>query len=267
MYVEANDIRPPSLLSSNGVNGLAFIGGALTTMLAHFAIPVIGMTVISFFGLLEIKPQHSLPSIPEEHIIEARFVKIGKKPDPRKLPNRRVPRKSTAPDKKIVVSKEMAPDPPEPKKDDSKPPDNAQEDLLTRLGDRAQAFAEIAEKREQEGDPDGVEWGTETEAREGDIYRGKLVAFFKRGWTVPTTIPEKEIRSMITKVSVQITRELLIGSFIITATSGNPLFDQAVTDHLNQLRQAQSAIPPPPEPVADQFLGQRLTIRFRGRDL
>ena len=110
---------------------------------------VLLVTTVLAATVAETEPQTYI----EEHVVEARFVQKGIKRDPKKLPDRIVPRKSTAPDKSIVVSKDMNPEPPRQAQGEG-PPENAAEDLLTRLGDRAQAFAEIAEEREKEGDPE-----------------------------------------------------------------------------------------------------------------
>jgi len=267
MYVESQDMQPQTSLHSQGFDIASFLGGTIVSTVAHLAVPLLAKTMLSVLVIASANIDKPAPSIREEHIIEARFVKLGEKRDPRKLPNRRVPIKATAPDNKTVVSKNMNPDPPKSKPDAGKRPRQAEEDLITRLGDRAQAFAEIAEKREQEGDPEGVEWGTETEGRAGDIYRGKLYVFFKRGWTIPSTMSESEVQSLVTKVTVQITPQRLIGSFEIVGSSGQPLFDQSVVDNLQRLRESHAEIPEPPDEVAHQFLGQKITLRFNGRDL
>ncbi|MBN1653316.1 MAG: TonB C-terminal domain-containing protein [Deltaproteobacteria bacterium] len=267
MYVELEDMRPRTSLHSQKFDLSSFLGGTIVSTLAHLAVPVLAKTMLSVLVLASSGVDTSYPSIREEHVIEARFVKLGEKRDPRKLPNRRVPIKSTAPDDKVVVSKNMNPEPPKSKPDAGARPSRAEQDLITRLGDRAQAFAEIAERREQEGDPEGVEWGTETEGRAGDIYRGKLYVFFKRGWTVPSTMSSAEIQKLMTKVTVQITPDRLIGSFEIVDGSGQPLFDQSVVDNLRQLRESRAEIPEPPEEVEEQYLGQKITLRFKGSEL
>jgi hypothetical protein len=267
MHVDSQDMRPQTSLHSQGFDVASFLGGTVLSTVAHLSVPLLAKTLLSVLVLATANIDTSTPSISEEHIIEARFVKLGEKRDPRKLPNRRVPIKSTAPDNKTVVSKNMNPKPPKSRPDAGTPPRHAEEDLITRLGDRAQAFAEIAERREQEGDPEGVEWGTETEGRAGDIYRGKLYVFFKRGWSIPSTMSESEVRSLVTKVTVQITPQRLIGSFQIVGSSGQPLFDQSVIDNLLRQRESHAEIPEPPEEVAQQFLGQKITLRFKGTDL
>jgi hypothetical protein len=266
MHVESDDIRPRSSLNPRGFDFSSIIGGTIVTAIAHLAVPAIANAVFSMMVLANIGADKNYPLIEEEHVIEARFVRLGEKRDPSKLPNRIVPLKSTAPDNKIVVSKNMNPDQ-KAKPDAGTRPPEAEQDLITRLGDRAQAFAEIAEKREQEGDPNGVEWGTEAEGREGDIYRGKLVAFFKQGWSVPTTMSQQEVKALVTKVTLQINPDQSIGAFQVVGSSGQPLFDQSVADHLLQLRESRAVVPEPPEEVAKDFLGQKITVRFSGKDL
>jgi len=265
MYLDANDAQEYPLFRTQTVTLQMIMGGIFCALGAHIAVPLIALFILSFFTLVGIGGKETAPPIQELHVVEARFVKLGEIRDPRKLPNRRVPIKSTAPDRSVVVSKNMNPDRPE-KQPDEKRPHNAQEDPLTRLGDRAQAFAEIADKREQEGDPQGVEWGTSTESREGDIYLGQLVAFFKRGFTVPVTLSRDELRPLVCKVTVQITHDLLVGAFQITRGSGNPVFDQEVTNLLERLRQLQAKVPEPPPEVSHLYLGKKIAINFRGSD-
>ena len=132
---------------------------------------------------------------------------------------------------------------------------------MLRLGDRAQAVAEIADEMEREGHPDGLVDGTETEAKLGDLYRGKLVSFFKRGWTVPTTMGDASQYKATSLV--EITRDLHVGPFSITKSSGEPLFDQSIEDRLNQLRSQGTTLPEPPPEVAHEFLGQKIKIRWK----
>jgi hypothetical protein len=187
-------------------------------------------------------------------------VRKGVKKDPDKLPDRVVPRKSTAPDDSTVVSKNMNPEPPK-KPDAGVKPEKAEEDLATRFGDRVQAFAEISD-RELEGDPDGIEGGTETTAQAGDIYRGKLVEFFRRGWTIPTTLGDTS--KLQVTATFLITNALKVGPSEVVKPSGEALFDQSVEDRFEQLRSLGTTLPEPPPEVAHQFVGQEITVRFRG---
>jgi TonB family protein len=267
MHVEADDIRPPSALTVEVFSPAMWQGGAALVAIAHLVLPGGFYLLLSVFGIAAIAATDHKPIARELHVVEARFVRLGVKRKPGQLPNRVVPIKSTAPATGVAVSKKASQEPVagrEKKKEE--PPPDAAEDLLTRLGDRAQAFAEIAEQREREGDPEGVPWGTDTEGREGDIYLGKLVAFFKNGWTVPTTLSPEELRPLATKVSVQILPTGQVGAFEIAKSSGNALFDQSVTQRLQQLRAVRATVPQPPVEVSGRFLGRTIAFRFLGRD-
>jgi hypothetical protein len=270
MFVAAQDLSPPSMLDIRAFSRQMVVGGALITLGAHVLFPTAVFALLSAFTAVGIGADHPSETRPilDDHIVEARFVRLGKKRDPGRLPDRVVPIKSTAPDRSTVVSRKLNPDKPKKREDEEKePPPDAAEDLLTRLGDRAQAFAEIAEQREREGDPEGVQWGTEKEGREGDIYRGKLVAFFHRGWALPTTLNPEAVRDLKVRVEVQLTQDLHVGAFKLVGSSGNPLFDQSVTDRLQQLRHLGTPVPEPPAEAAGRYRGQTIVVRFLGRNV
>jgi outer membrane biosynthesis protein TonB len=260
VQVRTEDMRPPSLLGRRVLTGKMALGGVFFALGAHLLVPAsiaLMLAIIAATGV-GAKPTQV---IPEDHIVEARFVKLGKKMDPRKLPQRQVPIKTTAPQPGIAVSKEM--DPPKPKKPEP-PPQRAEENPLLHLGDRAQAFAEIAEKREQEGDPQGIAEGTETQAKAGDLYRGQLVMFFKRGWSIPSTLGDTS--KLTTRASVEITPDRHIGEHKILKSSGEALFDQSVEDRFNELRSLGTTLPEPPPEVASQFSGTwTLDVNFNGK--
>lgn len=259
MLGHSRDIRPPSLLDPKDFSGDMLLGGVGLAIGAHVALPLIVLVVTSVLAatVADTEPQTYI----DEHIVEARFVQKGIKRDPKKLPDRIVPRKSTAPDQAVVVSKDMNPEPPDKPKE--KPPENAVDDLVTRIGDRAQAFAEIAEAREKEGDPDGIEEGTETEAQAGDIYAGQLYQFFRRGWTIPNTIADPT--NLKTEIEVEITRDLKVGNFRIVRSSGVPLFDQSIEDQLLKLRTDGLALPEPPPEIAHRYIGRSVGFVYTGK--
>lgn len=57
-----------------------------------------------------------------------------------------------------------------------------------------------------------------------------------------------------------------INGFRIARGSGNADFDESVTAQMTRIQQAEGNIPPPPDEVADQYLGRQVTLSFRGRD-
>jgi hypothetical protein len=260
MRLNRGDVRPTSMLEGTPLSSSMLVGGALFVLVAHIGAPLAFFAIISGLaasGIADTKPPTTFL---EEQVVEATFVRLGEKKDPDKLPDRKVPVKHTAPDDSIVVSKDNEPPPPPDKPDEVRPP-RPEEDPLTRLGDRAQIFAEIQEQRELEGDPDGVPEGTDTEAKAGNIYAGQLSSFFKRGWTVPTTLGDTS--KLVTRVSIEITRDLKIGDFEITRSSGDALYDQSVEDRLNELKTLQTTLPEPPPEVAAQYLGQTIDFNFK----
>lgn len=257
MQLEAHDIRPPSMLDGPPWSREMLHGGLLAALLAHVALPVMIVLITSILAATLAKG--GPPPVIDRHVVEARFVRLGKKPDPHKLPQRKVPIKATAPDPATVVSKNL--DPPKPKPDAGPPPERRSVDPLTRIGDRAQALAEIVEDK-PEGDPEGSREGTDSEAQIGDVYLGKLVALFKRGWTIPSTLGDTSRLQVTT--SFQITHDLKVGDFSLEATSGEPLFDQSVEDRFREMQSQGVRLPPPPPEVADRFLGKTIGVRFHG---
>jgi outer membrane biosynthesis protein TonB len=261
MPVPTDDWRPPSLLKRRVLTGKMALGGVLFTIGAHVLVPAAIAAVVA--TLAAAGAGSAPPVIPENKVVEARFVKLGKPFDPRKIPQRKVPVKTTAPQPGVAVSKNE--NPPKVKKPDAgPPPPKAEENLLRNLGDRAQAFAEIAKKSEEEGDPQGIEDGTETQARAGDLYRGQLVMFFKRGWSIPTTIGDTS--KLATRARVEITPDRRVGEHQLIKSSGNALFDQSVEDRFNELRSLGTTLPEPPPEVRSQFQGTwSLDINFIGK--
>jgi hypothetical protein len=253
------DDRPVSSLESSGMSREMWVGGILIMILAHVGVPLAILFTASLLAST-VGASNQPPRYIDEHIVEARFVQKGVKREPDKLPDRVVPLKSTAPDDATVVSKNMNPEKPEKPKE--KPPDPTQ-DLLTRIGDRAQQFAEIADRKEKEGDPDGVEGGTATEAQAGDLYAGQLYNFFKRHWTIPNTLSDPS--KLVAHAEFEITRDLRIGAFSVVKSSSDALFDQSVEDLFNKLRAERIELPEPPAEVAYKFLGQKIVTRFHGR--
>ena len=270
------DGRPDTALGRPWLSGVAVAGGVAFTVLAPILVAVFAVVMILLTGalewVLEVIPTEEPAAaeereyvLEEEDVIEARFVRLGIDFED-ELPNRVVPIQSTAPPEPSQVPTERTPtermERPEPREEE--PPDPV-EDVLLRIGDRAQAFAEIAERRQLEGSPEGIEEGTETTATEGDIYRGRLYSFFRRGWSVPTTLSRDEVQGLTTTMDIQIGQDLEIVRFGVRRSSGNPIFDQSVVQQLTRLQAADQRIPPPPEEVADQYVGRPIAVRFHGR--
>ncbi len=250
--------------------------GFVAALMAHAIVPV--LLVVFYAPLAELLPERP-PVEDVEIILQAELIEMGKPPEPNRLPDRQVPIATTAPAPAQAAPTPEAPEPartvtrePEPEvKPVPKPPTEAkrasQEDPLKRLGDRAQTFAEIAERQEKEGSQDAAPDGNSAYARAGDAYAGKLYAFFRRGWQVPSLISPEQRRDLVTQVAVEIGDDLRIAKFSLLKTSGNRLFDQSVLDQLERLQREAIAVPPPPDEVSSRFIGRRLPVRFWGKQL
>ena len=258
MHVEPNDWRPPNLFIRARLGTEAILGG-LTSILGGVLI-VASLALSAKLAAATDELADDAPVIDEE-VVSARFVKLGVD-FMEKLPNRRVNRLSThTPQGQAISKRPRRQRPP----DAGIPPENSTEDLLQRLGDRAQLFAEDVPQMEQEGSPDGIEEGTETEAQAGDIYAGQLYAFFRRGWTVPTTISDEEKNNLSVEATIEISEGLKLVSSRLRGSSGNADFDQSVTAQLDRIRVQNFDVPEPPLEVRATYVGRPVTLRFRGR--
>src|SRR5262245_15119600 len=139
--LSADDLRPPSQLSQPVLDTKMVFGGLLVAIAAHVGVPALVSAVIALLAAAGIGGGQKQP-IREDKVVEARFVKLGKPFDPRKIPQRKVPVKTTAPQPGVAVSKNQDPPKPPHKPDAGPPPKHAEENPLKNLGDRAQAFAE-----------------------------------------------------------------------------------------------------------------------------
>ncbi|MFW6086758.1 MAG: TonB C-terminal domain-containing protein [Myxococcota bacterium] len=261
MYVDAEDIRPPSALRAFRPDVPQLVGGLLTALLApsvlFLSAVVFGSAAAALFGERdEEKPV-------EERVISAEFVRLGEPLDPNQLPNRDVPLQATAPDDEVAVSDDPQ-EPTEPPPDAGPPPpDHAEvDDLMQNLSEKAHKFAEIDKQRELEGSPDGLAEGTADEASEGSM----LGIFFRKGWNVPNTIPDGELPGLVADARVRFGEDLTIRSFELEEKSGNPEFDQSVVDQLQRLQDDGARIPDAPDDPADRYRGATVIGRFNGKD-
>ncbi len=264
------DGRPDTVIGGTSALNLAIVvGGVVVAIVSNvvvpFAIYSIGVALDAASEAIAQDDDEAERLLEEEDVIEARFVTLGVDFHD-ELPNREVPLLDTAPRQPAQTPTDRTPvERAEEREDEEVPPDAVEDDLLRDVLNRSRVFAEIAEEREREGSPDGIEEGTEREGTEGDIYRGRLFSFFHRGWTVPTTLPQEEREGLTTTMDVQIGDDLSLVQFSVRRGSGNALFDQSVTEQLTRLQAGGQHIPPPPEEVASQYIGTSIVVRFSGR--
>lgn len=244
----------------------AYVVGVLVALGAHVLIPLLLLAsswLLEVLGLAIPVDERERPPLPE-NVIAAEFVRLGVERDPNRLPQRKVPPKMKRRPDSVAVSKEMNPEP-KPKRKKEKNPPEAEEDLLDNLVDRAKAFAEDV-NYEQTGSPDGLAEGTAEEAREGDIYAGQLVLFFRRGWTVPNVVQSPEKRRAV--VDVDVAPDGRLRGVEMRRRSGDPLFDQSVLDRVEALIDARAKLPEPPsDEVREQYFGRVLPVAFDGKNL
>ncbi len=278
LRLRPDDGRPESALRADWWNGPAIVVGVITSVLlpaAFFALAAAAgvlswLIALLLALLLDIDPtvaseQAARESIlEEEDVIEARFVQLGRDFE-HELPNREVAVLVAAPPAPAEVPREDTPPLEQQTARERRPPD-AVDAPMEQLLRRAGLFAELTTPLEREGNPEGIEEGTEREGSEGDLYRGRIMSFFRRGWTIPTTLSRDEVRGLTTVMNVEIGAELQIVRFEVRTSSGNPVFDESAVQQLTRLQASDQRIPPPPEEVADQYIGRTIAVRFNGRD-
>ncbi len=265
MYIDdADPERPESLLEGRKVPASVLSLGFLMTVGAHVLIPIAvlgSQWLLILLGLAVPVEERQRPKELTE-VMAAEFVKLGKPFDPTKLPQRKVPQIAKRKPDGVVVSKD-AKEQPQPKEEKKEKPKESQESLLDNLVDRTKDFAEDV-KQEEQGDPNGIAGGTANEAKLGNIYLGKLSVFFRRGWSVPNVVQNRE--GMSAMAAVKVGSDGRVEAVEIEKSSGDPLFDQSILDRITELINAGEHIPEPPPELADQYYGQTLTTRFRGSD-
>lgn len=269
MHLDPSDIRPRSLFDRVWPSPREWLAGALAAFLVHVGAPLVVTAIVGALAVAGIDltaPEAPPEPVPIENVVQARFVELGRVLDRNQLPDRIVPvLRTDPPEPRAAPSLERNPPPPPPRPTERRQRESV-EDVMRRLSQDAQHFAERAEARLREGDPNGVEGGTERTGTEGDLYRGRLWAFFRRGWTVPTTIPDAVVERLTTVVVIEVATDTRITGFRIARSSGNPDFDESVRAQLTRIQASEGNIPPPPENVAAQYLGREVTLNFRGRD-
>jgi len=286
MLVHATDWKPPSLFHRRPSSGSAIAIGVALSLVLHLGTPAVIAALMPVCGdgslevgeecddgnrlsgdgcdmLCQDETAESANAPREEDVfVEARFVRLGTQLDPRRLPDRPTPQANTAPQNPNRFSKRNRIRRQQERHD---PQPDSVDDLLERLGDRAEIFDREAQAREQEGHEQGVQGGTERDATAANLYNGQLYRFFKRGWAVPTTISDEARQSLVVQVQVSIGTDRRVTGFSLAGSSGNPSFDESVRSHLQRIQSSGRTVPEPPPEIADRYLGRRNAFRFTGR--
>lgn len=265
--VDLEDWRPSTLFDPHPMTRGEKVAGGITAISAVVLFPLVVGGVAAAVGALTASAEDEVETY---EVIETRFVKLGK-PDPKLLPSNLAP--TPEPAKNSVPPPAEEPEPvaepapvapvekpvPSEEPDTKEKPTESADDLLDQLTQNADAIASSARAPDREGHEEGIAEGTETEANE-NLYIGKLYAYFRRGWEVPTHIAEDELKKLMCKVDVAITNDARVGSYKVIKPSGNDAFDRSVELRLSQAEGA--TLPEPPDDVAARFLGKTITLRF-----
>lgn len=201
-------------------------------------------------------------------VIQASLLKLGKPIDPKKLPDRFVPQARRAPKKQVVASRE---EPLKPKKDAGAPPPPDVEDSdIANLISKSDPFAEDGGKaRPEEGHPDGVEGGVETDpskVRAGDMYAAQLGQFFAERNHVPTLISVGDARRLCVVFEMRVGRNMVIWHVRKepVKSSGNPMFDDSARTMLLKLLDDKTPLPTPPKEVDELYRSRTVQLSVLG---
>ena len=267
---DVGDWRALSLLETEQPTLIEIAGGVGFTLVAFVTIPALALLSAFFFGGVQSifgGGVDDLPPAPIE-VIETRFVRLGKRREPRKLPSKEIrDAEQTAPVPQAPESEPMAAVPTGKKeKGLAKPKEKRNqrnEDLLSQLGERAGAISDLTKGPELEGDPDGIVEGTKATGDELEIYLGKLYSYFRRGWQVPSLITDEELQKLACVIELSVTKDGRVGEYEVKRPSGNEAFDESVRRRMSQAEGAE--LPGPPESVANRIYGETISLRFFGR--
>jgi hypothetical protein len=230
---------------------------------ALHAIPVVALVLRVYFPAA---PEDEQPFV-SQPVISASMLKLGKPLDPKQLPDRLVPKAKTAPQQKIVASRE---EPSHTEKTDAGPPPpaDAKDSDIARLIAKSDPFAEDAGKqRPEQGFLNGSDAGTELDPNKvhaGDAYGAMLQKFFQDRWQIPTVISEGEERKLCVYLQVAIDQRMQIW-FVKQdpdKVSGNDLFDDSARSMLQKLADDHTALPEPPAEIAEQYHRQRIQLKL-----
>ncbi len=232
------------------------------------ALHVIPMGAIAIKVAYPSKPDPGDEPITSKPFVAATLLKLGRPIDPRKLPDRLVPQKRTAPKAETVASRE---DPSKPlAKDAGPPPPNTEDSDLTKLIAKSDPFAEDAGKvRPEEGHALGVEGGTETDpnkVKAGEAYSAQLGAFLHDRWVYPTVISQGEANRLCVVFQVSVSPRMVVWHVRQEPVkkSGNELFDDSARSMLMKLLDDRTNLPEPPNEVSDSFKGRTVQIALSG---
>lgn len=239
-----------SLLRRKGFEPIAIWGLVVTVLLHGGAI----LGVILYRRAL-LAAQQAPP--PGSYVV-AKLVRLGKPRDPKKLPNKIVPRVATRKDEGIDYSADANDAPARKKKNQGKLSDRLRNAL-----DQTAQFAAAQSDLEAEGSPDGVPHGTATSAQDGDPYMTRIADIWNRAWSLPAIIPRDVAKTLYVLVVIRVDKDYNVQEIQFTRRSGNAHFDNSIAAAWRKIKQ----IPKPP--TTDRYAsylanGLRLKLNWEG---
>jgi len=234
---------------------VAMFGGAL--LYAHWSPPRVKTERPIVAKLVRLGEQRSEKLLPR---LEAETAapppsKASPAPEPKAAPSASAkapapaPAKTAGPPPKTLVK-------PEPKIDAKRERQEAMAaldrqkrlmDALDRLG--PPPTGPTAKKAEpKSGRRDGDARGNAESAEEGDRYLGLLDRALHETYVLPTTIGERERRTLQCTVFLRISRDGRVVEARVEQPSANPAFDRAIEGGLKKLR-----LPPPPKEFLSRY--------------
>lgn len=256
-----------SLFEPQKPSGAEIIAGVLSAIGALVVLPLVVLLTSMLFDTLFGGAQAAEP-LPPIEVVETRFVRLGR-PEPRRLPDLEAPSTDESPASTTEPEPSPTPVPvvaqptPVPAKKQKRQKEESAEDLLAQLGQSADRISGLARGAQRQGHAEGIAEGTKLDGDAYDLYKGKLYSYFRRGWQVPASIADAEVRKLTCLVEFRITDDARVGPFEIIRPSGNDFFDESVRQRMLQAEGA--ALPKPPGEVADRFLGETISLLFYGR--
>jgi hypothetical protein len=242
----------------HGKPGALWLVGLAATAVLHGAI------VASVWALRGEAKAHPLASPLAGQVVDVQAVKFGKPRDLSFLPHKQAVLATKGPRPKIALTENERALPRPPKPDD-KEPDQVDDDPLKRT--RAQEFKNMTDEPqagvEDEGDPNGVRGGNATVGK-GPLYYQHLMAAVRNAWTVPTTIPERELQRLQAQACFKIDASGHITEIGIRKPSSNDRYDATLLDALGRVKEEWNT-PPTPD-VRAAVTGEGVCMNFTAID-
>lgn len=248
-----------------------------------------GLVELGLFGLLitagqnrtkivahEAPPAEEVPIAVKPVLDDLPLLKLGSKKVKMKLPDmwkklapvQRFEEKS-APSEKAAKTPDAIPTTPVATADAAAPPPDA---ALAKEVD--QPLTDAAPPKEAanlptEGAADGAKNGTETDplkARALDLYRAKIISWFRVRFHQPTDVPCDLLHSLSASVVVIVGAERTVGSYTVTRPSNNAGFDAKVKGTIDSAIGQELPPPPPLYTGLDLAPGSPVHLTFSGKD-